>query len=80
MYFRQILHDEKACASYLVGCPTLGQCAVVDPQGDPGRYVAQATHHGMAITLVIETHIQADHLSSARELGVATGAQTFASS
>ncbi len=73
MYFRQILHDEKACASYLVGCPTLGVCSVVDPQGDPRRYIALAGSQSMAITTIVETHIQADHVSSARELAAITG-------
>ena len=46
MYFRQILHEEKSCASYLVGCPTVGVCAVVDPQGDPRAYVERAEKNG----------------------------------
>ncbi len=77
MYFRQILHDEKACASYLVGCPTIGVCAVVDPQGDPQRYIARAGSQSMVITTIIETHIQADHVSSARELATMTGARIY---
>lgn len=77
MYFRQILHDEKSCASYLVGCPTLGVCAVVDPQGDPQAYVEQVENNGMVVNAVIETHIHADHLSSARELAVVTCAPLY---
>lgn len=68
MYFRQILHDEKACASYLVGCPTLGLCAVVDPQGDPQVYIDHVENNGMVVSHVIETHLHADHLSCAHEL------------
>lgn len=74
MYFRQILHDEKACASYLVGCPTLGQCAVIDPQGDPQFYVEQVKNHGMTVSHIIETHLHADHISCARELSARTRA------
>src|SRR5437870_1497461 len=72
MYFRQILHEDKACASYLVGCPTKGVCAVVDPQGDPQQYVEQVQSRGMAIGAVLETHMHADHLSSARALATIT--------
>ena len=68
MYFRQILHAAKACASYLVGCPTRGVCAVVDPQGDPQVYVSQVHQNGMVVESVIETHTHADHVSCAREL------------
>jgi hydroxyacylglutathione hydrolase len=77
MYFRQILHTDKACASYLVGCPTHGVCAVVDPQGDPETYVAQIQHNGMVIESIIETHTHADHISGARELASLTGAPLY---
>ena len=31
VFFRQLLNDETACASYLLGCATFGKFAVVDP-------------------------------------------------
>jgi hydroxyacylglutathione hydrolase len=74
MYFRQILHDERSCASYLVGCPTLGLCAAVDPQGDPQRYIHGAEEGAMVISHVIDTHVHADHVSAARELAGVAGA------
>lgn len=77
MYFRQILHQEKSCASYLVGCPSLGVCAVVDPQGDPQRYVEQVENNAMVVGAIIETHVQADHVSGARELSLLTGAPLY---
>jgi hydroxyacylglutathione hydrolase len=77
MYFRQILHPEKACASYLVGCPTRGVCAIVDPQGDPQIYVSQAQQNGMVVKSVIETHTHADHVSCARELEALTSASFY---
>jgi hydroxyacylglutathione hydrolase len=77
MYFRQILHEAKACASYIVGCPTVGLCSVIDPQGDPQKYVDQIEDNGMALKYVIETHVHADHLSSARELAASSGAKLY---
>jgi hydroxyacylglutathione hydrolase len=77
MYFRQILHEEKSCASYLVGCPTLGVCAVVDPQGEATAYLERAGQGGLKITAVLETHVHADHLSCARELALQSGAPLF---
>lgn len=68
MYFRQILHDERSCASYVIGCPTFGLCAVVDPQGHPGDYVSMAVAAGLTIGDVIETHVHADHVSCAHSL------------
>lgn len=72
MLFRQILHEEDSCTSYIVGCPTLGVAAVVDPQGDVDGYVRAAERHGLRIADVIDTHIHADHRSSARDLAKAT--------
>jgi len=77
MYFRQILHPAKACASYLVGCPTRGVCAVVDPQGDPQAYVSQVQQNGMVVESVIETHTHADHASCARDLAALTNAPLY---
>lgn len=77
LYFRQLLHEARSCASYLVGCPTLGQCAAIDPQGDPQTYIDLAEENGMVISHVIETHVHADHPSSARELVEAAGATLY---
>lgn len=73
MYFRQLLHEDRSCASYLVGCPTMGLCAAVDPQGDPQRYIDAAENNAMVISHVIDTHVHADHPSGARELAEAAG-------
>jgi len=77
VYFRQILHDEKRCASYLVGCATRSACAAIDPQGDPQAYTDQAARGGMKITAVIDTHVHADHVSCARELAALASAPLY---
>ena len=64
MFFRQLLNDETACASYLLGCKTHGTFAVIDPHIDlVDEYVASAEAQGAAIVAVLETHVQADHVS-----------------
>ncbi len=72
MFFRQFLHEERACLSYLIGCPTKGVCAVVDPQGPAERYIHEVSQHGMTISHILETHIHADHISGAQELHAQT--------
>lgn len=74
MIFRQFLHEERSCASYLIGCPSKGVAAVVDPQGDVSGYAAAADRHGLRITDVLDLHVHADHPSAARDLAEATGA------
>lgn len=75
MLFRQLLHEEASCASYVVGCPSQGVAAVIDAQGDVERYTALAERHGLRITDVMDTHVHADHRSATRELSRVTGAR-----
>ena len=78
MYFRQILNDDTACASYLLGCKTQRQFAVVDPHADlVDEYVALAEAQGVPIVAVLETHVQADHVSGLPELVARTGATAY---
>jgi hydroxyacylglutathione hydrolase len=78
MYFRQLLKDETACASYLVGCKSAGRSAVVDPNVDlVGDYVELAERQGIPIVAVFETHVQADHVSGLPELVERTGARAY---
>jgi hydroxyacylglutathione hydrolase len=77
MFFRQILHEEKSCLSYVVGCPSQGVCAVIDAQEDPEIYINLAERYGLKITDVIETHIQADHISVSRRLAEIVNAKLY---
>jgi len=78
MFFRQLLNDETACASYLLGCKTHSQFAVVDPHADlVDDYVAMAERQGIPIVAVLETHVQADHVSGLPELVERTGATAY---
>ena len=78
MFFRQLLNDETACSSYLLGCKTHGTFAVVDPHVDlADTYISLAEAQGSAITAVFDTHVQADHVSGLPELVARTGATAY---
>ena len=78
MYFRQLLNDDTACASYLLGCKTKSQFAVVDPHVDlVDEYLALADAQGIPIVAVLETHVQADHVSGLPALVARTGATAY---
>ena len=64
MVLRPFLFPTTACASYLFGCLTHRQLAVVDPHVELVEgYLEEAERLGAPITAVFETHIQADHVS-----------------
>ena len=74
MFFRQILHEDLSCASYLVGDTKAGVAAVIDPQWRIEPYVHLGRLHGVRIEHVLETHNHADHVSGHGRLARATGA------
>ncbi|HEX5762880.1 MAG TPA: rhodanese-like domain-containing protein [Solirubrobacterales bacterium] len=74
MLFRQIIHEDLGCASYLVGDPGSGAAVVVDPQWDIDPYLHLSRLHGVRIEHVLETHNHADHVSGHGRLARATGA------
>jgi hydroxyacylglutathione hydrolase len=78
MFFRQLLNDDTACASYLLGCKSRARLAVVDPHVDlVDDYVALADAQGIPIVAVLETHVQADHVSGLPQLVERTGATAY---
>ena len=74
MLFRQIVHDDLGCASYLVGDQSAGVAAVVDPKFEIGEYLELARYFGVSIEHILETHNHADHVSGHGRLAAATGA------
>ena len=78
MVLRPFLFAPTSCASYLFGCTTHGQLAVVDPHVDlVSAYLAEADALGSPIVAVLETHVQADHVSGLPALVSATGATAY---
>jgi glyoxylase-like metal-dependent hydrolase (beta-lactamase superfamily II) len=78
VFFRQLLNDETACASYLLGCTSKAQFAVVDPHVElVDDYIALAEWQAIPIVAVLETHVQADHVSGLPQLVERTGATPY---
>jgi hydroxyacylglutathione hydrolase len=78
MILRPFLYEETACASYLFGCLSRSQLAVVDPHIELiDRYLEGAARADAPITTVFETHVQADHVSGLPALVEATGATAY---
>jgi len=67
MIFEQIATG--GCRSYLIGCGETCAAALIDPEvSQTDRYLALASHHGVRIRYLIDTHTHADHFSASRQL------------
>lgn len=76
MILRQFLHTEPTiAASYLFGCAGHHAGAVVDPIEPPEFYMQAADEKDLRIRYVIDTHVHADHLSTAQALAKSSGAE-----
>ena len=74
MYFKQILDERCGCASYLIASRQSHEAAIVDPSIDTEQYEALLRERGFRLRYVIDTHVHADHVSGARRLAAAYGA------
>ncbi len=78
MIFRQMLHPQTGCASYVFGCTGKAKLAVIDPHTEHiDDYLAVAYQANSPIVAIFETHVQADHLSGAQQLVAATNAALY---
>ena len=74
MYFKQILNER--CGWLLRDCfAKTSEAAVVDPACDIEPYSALLRERAFRLRYVINTHIHADHVSGARRLAAAHGAE-----
>ncbi len=74
MWFESVLRKETGCVAYVVGADS-GECAVFDPLWDVEPYLEIARRRSSKVRYVIDSHSHADHVSGARRLVEATGAE-----
>lgn len=78
MLLRLFHYDATSCASYLFGCTSHAELAVVDPHVElVDEYLQAAERAGSSIVAVFETHVQADHVSGLPALVARTGATAY---
>jgi glyoxylase-like metal-dependent hydrolase (beta-lactamase superfamily II)/rhodanese-related sulfurtransferase len=75
MYFKQILNEKCGCASYMIASRKTREAAIVDAASDVEPYNALLLEREFRLRYMIDTHIHADHISGARGLAAAHGAE-----
>ena len=79
MIFRQLFEPSSSTYTYLLADPENGVAALVDPVLETvDRDLAELQALGVRLTHTIETHVHADHLTSARKLRHMTGSKVVA--
>src|SRR5690606_19817640 len=74
MIFRQLFEPVSSTYTYLLGCEQTGAAVLIDPVMPAWQRDVQVLNQlGLRLAMTIETHIHADHITSAsmlkRELG-----------
>lgn len=74
MIFRQLFEEESSTYTYLFGCTETGQAMLLDPVIETAeRDLAVISELGLELAFTLDTHIHADHITSACRLRSLTG-------
>lgn len=79
MFFRTFTDEKLAQYSYLVGCQQTGEAIIVDPPRKIDHIIAVAEEEDLEVIAAADTHIHADYVSGALQLGVEYGAKLYLS-
>ncbi len=76
MIFRQLFEPLSSTYTYLLGCERTGQALLVDPVYPTWERDLQVLENlGLTLAYTLETHVHADHITSARKLREMVGSQ-----
>lgn len=76
MIFKQLVEPVSNTYTYLLGCPETRQALLIDPVLPTWqRDIGVLRELGLTLAFTVDTHIHADHLTSARKLKREIGSQ-----
>ena len=80
MMIRQLYDQETSTYTYLIADEDSGEAALIDPVREQLERDLKLVHElGLTLRYVLETHVHADHVTSAGTIADQTGATTAAS-
>jgi glyoxylase-like metal-dependent hydrolase (beta-lactamase superfamily II) len=76
MIFKQLFEPVSSTYTYLLGCEETGQALLIDPVLPTWERDLAAVHAlGLTLAYTVETHIHADHITSAKKLKAIAGSR-----
>jgi glyoxylase-like metal-dependent hydrolase (beta-lactamase superfamily II) len=76
MIFKQLFEPVSSTYTYLIGCEETGQALLIDPVLPTWeRDLTEVNALGLKLAYTLETHIHADHITSARKLKETAGSR-----
>lgn len=79
MIFRQLFEPVSSTYTYLVGCDVTGEALLIDPVVNAiERDLAELLRLGLTLTMTVDTHVHADHITSALQLRQRVGSRIAA--
>ena len=79
MIFRQLYEPVSSTYTYLIGCEETGQAVLIDPViNSLQRDLDKIQKHGLTLAYTLDTHIHADHITSALQLKQKVGSKIAA--
>lgn len=79
MIFRQLFEPVSSTYTYLVGCEVTGEALLIDPVVNAiERDLAELHRLGLTLMMTVDTHVHADHITSALQLRQRVGSRIAA--
>lgn len=76
MIFRQLFEPVSSTYTYLLGCEDTGQAVLIDPVINAiERDLQEVSRLGLTLAYTLDTHIHADHITSALEMKKQVGSK-----
>jgi glyoxylase-like metal-dependent hydrolase (beta-lactamase superfamily II) len=76
MIFKQLFEPVSSTYTYLIGCEATGQALLIDPVLPTWeRDLGEVNRLGLKLAYTVETHIHADHITSAKKLKEIAGSR-----
>ncbi|MCC7516726.1 MAG: MBL fold metallo-hydrolase [Pseudomonadales bacterium] len=78
MIFRQLFHADSGTYTYLLGCAQSREAILIDPVVDHiSQYLQLLRELDLKLTVALDTHVHADHITALGELREVTGCRSL---